>query len=302
MATFYLDYGVQGADRKRLVKAISEFTGADSRYLGAPTFAYSVDYFTIDKSGVVSFDDRADSEEIEGLIEALAEQGFVSLVSDLGAESDEDAQESESGEGADNSPAEDETAQSAPGLGLTIEMPLDKVDVDNLRKLVAAKNTLIKNALGASELPIEIKDEKVVFPWFDAPRESDTAKAYIRFIEKLCEFSKAHKITAKEKPAENEKYAFRCFLLRLGFIGDEYKYDRKVLLEWLPGNAAFKSGTPTETVKTICYGKEEIWSSRRKAEKYFLEAMNGSEGSEHERYSRIYEQLKAGQSVCTDNN
>ena len=41
---------------------------------------------------------------------------------------------------------------------------------------------------------------------------------------------------------QNEKYAFRCFLLRLGFIGDEFKADRKILLSKLDGSAAFKSG------------------------------------------------------------
>ena len=44
------------------------------------------------------------------------------------------------------------------------------------------------------------------------------------------------------KPVENEKYAFRCFLLRLGFIGDEFKADRKVLLQNLSGSTAFKGG------------------------------------------------------------
>ena len=84
--TFYLDYNVTGAERKRLVEAISAYTQADAKYLGAPTFAYEVDYFTIDKNGCVSFDDRADSEEIEGLIETLVGQGFVAQVSDLGCE------------------------------------------------------------------------------------------------------------------------------------------------------------------------------------------------------------------------
>ena len=41
---------------------------------------------------------------------------------------------------------------------------------------------------------------------------------------------------------DNEKYAFRCFLLRLGFIGAEYKAARKVLLRNLTGSSAFKSG------------------------------------------------------------
>ena len=85
---FYLDFNVTGSERKRLVQAISAYTGADSKYLGAPTFSYEVDYFTIDKNGVVSFDDRADSEEIEGLLETLANEGFVSQVSNLGCEDD----------------------------------------------------------------------------------------------------------------------------------------------------------------------------------------------------------------------
>ena len=50
------------------------------------------------------------------------------------------------------------------------------------------------------------------------------------------------RISAKAKEYENEKYAFRCFLLRLGFIGDEYKADRKLLLRNLSGSSAFKNG------------------------------------------------------------
>ena len=41
---------------------------------------------------------------------------------------------------------------------------------------------------------------------------------------------------------KNEKYAFRCFLLRLGFIGEEYKVERKILLKNLTGSSAFKNG------------------------------------------------------------
>ena len=53
---------------------------------------------------------------------------------------------------------------------------------------------------------------------------------------------KQKRITAKPKENENEKYAFRCFLLRLGFIGDEYKADRKLLLSKLNGSSSFKNG------------------------------------------------------------
>ena len=72
--TFELRYNLTGSDRKRLVTAMAEATGCAAKYKGSPTFAYEVDYFTIDKNGTISFDDRADSEEIEKLIERLHEQ------------------------------------------------------------------------------------------------------------------------------------------------------------------------------------------------------------------------------------
>ena len=56
----------------------------------------------------------------------------------------------------------------------------------------------------------------------------------------------AKRVTAKEKDVDNEKYAFRCFLLRLGFIGTEYKAERKILLRNLDGSSAFKAGRDGE--------------------------------------------------------
>ncbi len=49
---------------------------------------------------------------------------------------------------------------------------------------------------------------------------------------------------AREKRVDNEKFAFRVFLIRLGFIGDDYKAARKILLSNLSGNSAFKNGAP----------------------------------------------------------
>ena len=49
-------------------------------------------------------------------------------------------------------------------------------------------------------------------------------------------------MVATPTETDNDKYAFRCFLLRLGFIGDEYKIARKVLLRNLTGNSAFRYG------------------------------------------------------------
>lgn len=214
-----IKYKALGTDRKELVAAISEIIGVKSEYLKMPTRAYQIDYFTVDKNGNLLFDDRADSEEIENLIEQLAEKGF--------------------------------TAEHEENVGLTLGMPksyFTENDLENLQNLVSSKATLIKKALGIEDLPIEIEEDRISFPWFDEISEVEEVKnAYTHLIYALCEMARNQKrVNAKEKEVENEKYAFRCFLLRLGFIGASYKEERKILLQNLEGSSAFKKGKEEE--------------------------------------------------------
>ena len=220
-----LNYNVTGPKRKELVSLIANFTGCEARYKGAPSFAYEVDYFNIDRNGTVSFDDRADSEVIDRLIEMLYDNSFIA----------EPAEE------------QNEPVSDTEPTGLTISVPLEKVKVGNLTNILESKAELIKKALGVSDIRITVDTDKVNFPWFDELPDADTTNAYSTFICKLCEMSvNQTRITAKEKAVDNEKYAFRCFLLRLGFIGEEYKTARKILLRNLSGSSAFKSGAKKE--------------------------------------------------------
>lgn len=222
-------------DRKPLVKAISEFTGADAVYMRTPTYAYRIDYFTVTREGNLEFDDTADSEEIENLLEFLAERGFIAENDDTsGAEPTETA--------AEEVPAAADSAAHGEPVGLTVEVPLESTAVGNLTKLIDAKGSLIRKALAVENLQIEVTDSTVKFPWF-SECGADERKAYAHFISALCELAKnAKRVTAKEKDTGNDKYAFRCFLLRLGFIGSEYKTERKILLRNLTGSSAFRLG------------------------------------------------------------
>lgn len=221
-----INYNRTGADRKPLIAAIASITGAEAKYLGAPTFAYQVDYFTIDRNGAVTFDDRADSEEVENLIERLASMGFEA-----------GPVEREANTGAEQPAAHD---------GLTIQMPTDSFTpeaLNNLHSLIAAKGRLIRKALGVDLLPVQVEADTVSFPWFSGEATGDEIKAYTHLITALCDMARNQKrIIAREKDTDNDKYAFRCFLLRLGFIGAEFKEERKILLRNLTGNGAFKSG------------------------------------------------------------
>lgn len=219
----------QGAERKRLVKTIAEWLGEDVHYCGAPTFAYEIGRFMVEKSGSLTFSDMLDSEVVERLLEHIYDEGF-----DI-----------------DQSHTEEDDTDSTDNVigdlsGISIQLPASEFTestLANLQAIIDAKGNLIKKALGAEALPINRLGNRIDFPWFRPYADPQEVQAYMHFITALCEMARTQKrITAKEKEVDNEKYAFRCFLLRLGFIGEEFKTERKILLRNLTGSSAFKSG------------------------------------------------------------
>lgn len=225
-----VEFNRTGAERKALVTTISEILGAKAKYMGMPTAAYDFGGLIVDKNGALEFEENIFPKDIETLLQKLADRGFTAENSDDLEQTEEVSEELE------------ETPQSE-SVGLTITVPLEKVKVGNLTNLLEAKGELIKKALGADDIRIEVDEEKVSFPWFSELPDADECTAYQNFIAALCKMSKEQKrINSTEKEVTNEKYAFRCFLLRLGFIGAEYKADRKILLKNLEGSAAFKNG------------------------------------------------------------
>lgn len=227
-------YNVTGQRRKDLVKVIEGTTGAKAVYKFMPTCNYEIDYFTVTRDGTLEFDDRADSEEVEQVLEAIAAAGFEC--------EPQDGEETAEEETAEETAEEPEETPQGESVGLTVEIPLDKVQVGNLTRIIDSKAALIRKAIGTDDLRIEVKEDRVAFPWF-GEAGPDEVQAYTKFIAALCEMSRnAKRVTATEKEVDNEKYAFRCFLLRLGFIGADYKKDRKILLKNLTGSSAFKNG------------------------------------------------------------
>lgn len=242
-----INYNVTGTERKRLADYIAGFLGTEKKYLGAPTFSYQVGYITVSKDGTVSWDDH-DSllRETSVLRAELEKEGFhAEPVADTGADAEQADKVADHLENADS-------GEQGASVGLTVEVPLDKVHLGNLTSLLDAKGGLIQKALGIDATPIQVTENRVTFPWFAELPEPDTASAYTNFISALCAMSVAQKrVTAKPKTIDNEKYAFRCFLLRLGFIGTEYKAERKILLKNLSGSSAFKSGARREVGSNV---------------------------------------------------
>lgn len=215
-----IKFNCTGAERKKLVQAISEITGENAEYQFMPTCAYNIGTMTVDKNGTLHCEDGT---EISELLEELHKRGFI---------------------------AETDTAEKSDNR-LTISIPKEKLDeqtLTNLDRILENKGTLIQHALETDSLEYTVTESEVQFPWFTLEQPED-ADAYSRFLTALIDMAKNQKrINNKPDTSDNEKYAFRCFLLRLGFIGTEFKSVRKVLLRHLTGSSAFRNGGVSDAV------------------------------------------------------
>ena len=261
-----VNYNIQKEERKAMVRIVSKVLDIKPAYCGAPSFSYKVGAFEITKDGSLCFDDATDEVTVARVRTALREAGFMSedgeheaSYGDTGA--DEAIQTGVANDSAEVASTEDEsttTETSAEVTGmeeavaatdedsLSISLPLTlftETALQNLDALLLSKGRLIRHAFDIREATYTLTDDRITFAWLHGTITDETAKAYAEFISMLCLMARTQKrVTAKEKIVDNEKYAFRCFLLRLGMIGNAYKESRKILLQNLIGSSAFKSG------------------------------------------------------------
>lgn len=230
-----INYNVTGADRKALVRAMVELLGEPPVYQGAPSFAYAVGGYRVDKDGMVSCPEDTTPEDIHKLVDALREKGFQPV-----EPAEQPAAAADTGE-SDPTQADDEDLRF-----LIIKVPRDGFTPEteeNLRKIIASKAPLLKKALGTDSLDLVFTDNAIRFQWFTLHGIDGEADAYNRLVTAMCKMAKEQKrVVAKECVADNEKFAMRLFLIRLGFIGDEYKTARRILLRNLTGNSSWRSG------------------------------------------------------------
>ena len=269
-----IHYNVTGAERKRLVNAIVDTIGAKANYKGMPSAAYEIDYFTVTKDGTLEFSDRSDTEEVEMVIMALEAAGFGGIGETV--EEPEEAQET-SKEGG-TKPTERQSSDAVE-LTVTLPMTRHTgMTIRNLTNLIYTRAGLLNKALGTAfrmdeGLVKALQDDACVLT---LDRLFETVEAYenrygkaangiiiepdkltfstlpetddpavLRTFTTLCAMMNKQALTqrriqAKEITEENEKYAMRVWLLRLGMNGPEYKEERRILRS-LSGHCAFRT-------------------------------------------------------------
>ncbi len=136
---------------------------------------YEIGPYRIARDGLMTREGDADAETVERLLQHLHDEGFRF-------------------ETVAEEPEAEET-------GMSIAVPYDAVSVGNLTKLLDAKGSLIRKALGASDIRLTLEDDRIVFDWFDRELTADEVNAYMVFITALCRLSRELKhVNATEKP------------------------------------------------------------------------------------------------------
>lgn len=235
------------ADRKELIAAIEEATGEKMKYQGPPTFAYKCGDLAVLRDGTLVVED----------IEARMELLTLTSKRLIDGAWDEDREVLEI-----SLPMNDHT-----GLSLI-----------NLVSIFYTKGELINKAINAprafeinesfmeaimEEPPqtteefirlweecgstnmtkgIKFEADKITFTGFPITEQADLVTAFTTLAAKINALALESKyIRVKKAPVENEKYAFRIWLVRLGLDGTEYKTTRKLLLSHLSGHTAFRT-------------------------------------------------------------
>lgn len=194
-------FTLKSKQRPKLAQEIGNILGTAPHYERVPSCAYDIAGYRLDKEGVLHIPEGAE-ETAKDLILQLRERGFQ-----------DDAEVTE------EVPVQQEK--------LTIAIPKESLTdtaLENLQKIIANKQTLFQRAFRTDSTEVEITEEKINFTWFPYTTDSDEIAAYTQFISRLCDMARdAKRVSSKPTETDNDKYAFRCFLLRLGFIGKEYK-------------------------------------------------------------------------------
>ena len=303
-----INYNVTGEQRKELVGIISETIGMKAVYAKMPTCNYIISNITVEKDGAMVWDDRTDEATIQKVTEALVAAGFEGIREEAEAPA---SAETEAPAEPDTAVEEATETQTEPvALTVSIPTSKHTgASLRNLVNLLYTRASLLNKALGTGfrvdeALTQALQDDACILNTdslikaigdfeaangkaidgltitpeeitFGSLPETDDADRLQTFTILCGMMSKQaidqKRIQAKAVNEDNEKYALRIWLTRLGMNGSEFKEARKVLMANLTGHCAFR--TPAEEAK---------WKARQAEKREALKAAKAETATEEQ--------------------
>ena len=276
-------------NRKEAAARLAEITGTESHYTKVPRCAYEVGPYTLEKDGSITVAEDADLAPLKTLVQEGLVEPFEAPATE----------------------AEPETAEAEPiSLTVEVPMTHHTgATLRNLINLIYTRAGLLNKALGTGfrvdeELIEALKDdaitrttESLLQAIGDFEAEHGKAIDGLTFTPEKITFSslpetedavrlqtftilcgmmnkqalEQKRIQAKAVNEENEKYALRIWLTRLGMNGAEFKEARKILMANLTGHCAFR--TPAEEAK---------WKARQAEKREALKAAKAETATEEQ--------------------
>ena len=276
-------YRILTDNRKPVIARVRDLVGEKLVYTFMPRCSYEMPGISIEKNNTVVVGEDAD----QTIVDLLLAEELIALEEDMPGQDNIQQDPVEISESVE----EDAVKEIPDLLQPVISLPLNGHSENSLRNLIfllSSKGKLISKATGGyfrvgEELVDQLKenvnptvenvkkiikynpsleglmidDDRISFTGFPQTDDPEDIKIFMELADLMNKTALEQKrILPREKQEENEKYAFRTWLVRIGMDGPEYKAARKRLLRDLSGNSAFR----TEADK-------EKWIQRQKERK-----------------------------------
>ncbi len=260
-------------DRKQIIKALEEYAGVKAKYMGAPSFSYQITIngqtYTIDRIGKITLDDV--ELELEALINKKIEEYEVASQEQAQEQAQKQEQEDEALDLEIRIPMEGHTGSTLrnmlnmlyskqPIIKKVFEIETDILESDfieglnkaNIQSIEQFKTEIAgKQQSGYRGIQFDFSNNTITFKLVKTLQEADKIEAYTQFISLLSQSAKALKYASPKPTAtDNCKFTMRTWLIRLGFVGNEYKKARRLLLKDLEGNGAYRKSERPISVNT----------------------------------------------------
>ena len=270
-----MKYEILVSDRKEVVKKVEELAGKKPRYTGMPEAAYVLDGIVIAKDNTMTADDDADANIVVKLIEERMIRMLPEESDDWDDPDEEDAEEDNAPVRTQISfPLENHSKESIVNLVCTIYSKGGLISKSTGGKFAASDELLEALQTGKAEsakgvirtiektagglLGISFYDDKVCFDGFPASDDPAKIRAWTQLAAVINKNAIDQKhIRASRTEVENEKYAFRTWLTRLGMKGDDTKEERRILYRNLNGHTAFRTEADREKWKASMKARKE---------------------------------------------
>ena len=303
-----INYNTTGEQRKELVRIISETLGTKAVYAKMPTCNYLIGGITVEKDGAMVWDERTDEATLQQVTEALAAAGFTGSQEEGEQLASQEAQAPDEPDTAVEEATGTQTEPVALTVGIPTSKHTG-ASLRNLVNLLYTRASLLNKALGTSfrvdeALTQALQDDACILNTdslikaigdfemangkaidgltitpeeitFGSLPETDDADR-LRTFTILCGLMSKQaidqkRIQAKAVNEDNEKYALRIWLTRLGMNGAEFKTARKILMENLTGHSAFRTDA-----------EKQRWMQRQAEKREALKAAKAAEAAETE--------------------